>query len=436
MTQRMMNHQKSWVNYCNSLRLKLNAGHLLESFIFWYSWWIGFGAVGILLFRLGNIAAHWPEMFFSVGVVFTLLFSYFIQKQRFFSQNETFVWMETRLSLNSKLTAAREGITHWPDFPNEEPDLLDWNWKSLGRYPFLALLALGMGSWVPLPMFQRDLIQAHQKPPVLQEVESWMQILRQNPSLDPNKIAEWSDQLKTLAEKSPEEWYRHQNLEASDTLHQNMERSLKALNEAVAPISKAIEKNAGDSLSDQKNSPSMMMEQNQEAIAKKMSELGNKNLPINPLLQEKLRSLSGREMKTLSPEELKEMITSMEELKKSCQACLGKKGDPVHEIAQGTLCNQGSCIGTEGEQKSAPLTLSRKESQTDFNKAEGLEGPQAKKPFLSDVVGVSTGEHDVKKDSLSAKTSLQKGAEGTGGEGYSSSRLTPEEEREMEKFFR
>lgn len=399
------------------------------------AWWIEasipiiFAAsVAMTIMVLAGRGLNWPPVWFAIGggilALLTLVFSFLRARRHFISANEARARLDDMLALQTRLSAAADGIGAWPRNAAWHAGVWRWNLRRVLAIPGICAALLAGAFFIPVstatPITQRPMV----KPPALTNVEEWLEELAKNPALDPSSLEPVREQAEELAQQKPEEWYSHSSLEAADHLQVKMQAGMRALSENAAKLDRLL----GEDLSGLSGAQGTAWnEQLHGALAAMEGSLP----ALDPQLASQLREIDPSKLRGLSKEQLENLRNQLRQGKTACTECLGEKAGT--EEGEGETPGQGAVTRGRGD---APLTLGAKETNLGTTKTEMLESKDLDQPALGDRVGVSAGQHEVVKTETSNASGGQVAAGGAGADAvWIQPSLAPEERRRLRQFF-
>ena len=211
-------------------------------------------------------------------------------RRRFATRSEALARLDAALGLQTRLSAAAQGVGRWPGSEAWRALPWRWNWSRLALPPAMGLLLVVAAGWIPLSTPQ-NLIPTV-KPPALAEVESWLEKLEETPEIDRACLEPARQQAAELARQEPAQWYSHPSLEAADHLRGQLALGMQTLEGRTAQISNLL---------DAASVPMTPAEAAawQAELGKALSGLEG-NLPtLNPELAGQLREIDASRLKPL-----------------------------------------------------------------------------------------------------------------------------------------
>jgi len=248
------------------------------------------------------------------------------------------------------------------------------------------------------------------EPMAWQEMEKWLEDLKEEKVADPEKLEEVAKQIDELRENPPEEWFSHSNLEATDSLRESLERSLSELerNTAEAGLTLSALSKFGSEMSPE------TVDRLSEEFAEALRGLETGSMPMDQELLKELRKLTPEGLRKLDPAAAKAMCEKLgqngEALKRMLAQCKGMKpgeGEGVlseEEILAmlGELPGQGPGKGgIDRGRGDAPMYHEDEESNLGTKNLERTTNDDLTRAAPGDVLGVVEAEHQIDKTATS-----------------------------------
>jgi hypothetical protein len=345
----------------------------------------------------------------------------------FFGPDEARVLLETRLRLDTRLTAAALGLVPWPAEPVELPSILRWRLNAPLAWVGGAAALLALALLAPVPR-EGGYVRPSALPPALLQTQEMLAELKQINAADPQAIQQFEERTAELARRPADEQYSHSALEAADALRDQTSAAAAGLARGLDSASSALRSANTDA--DMKGAAGR--------LAAALSGLRNGGLPAN---QNLLTGLPGSEgaLGNLTAEQREQLARQLAELAKGAAGVAGAAGAGAG-IGRGAGQRPGRGYGPGGEGgggDTAPLTLSSQQSDAGDGKSEGLSADALKRFALGDKLGTTSGAHQVDPEKAGGPVSA--GAVATpasGGDVVWVNRLTPAERAAVKKFFK
>lgn len=378
-----------------------------------------------------------------------LLVSWAIARGRFLTTSQAMVRLEARLRLHNALTAASQGLAPWPPVPEQlkNADGWGWNWPRLILPPvFTAFLVV-----VPflLPVRPAEGVQARPHEPMAwQEMEKWLDELKDEKVADPEKLDEIAKQIDQLRQNPPEEWFNHSNLEASDSLRESLERSLSELERNTAE--------AGLTLSALAKFGSQMSPDAADRLSKEFSEalqgLETGSMPLNKEMLSELQKLTPDGLKKLDPQAAKALAQKLSQNREALQRMMaecknpgtGKEGPLSEEEIMRMLGElpgegEGEGFGKGGIGRGrgdAPMYHEDEESNLGTKNIEKVGNDDLTRAAPGDVLGVIETKQEIDKTPTGPQGGGSVNSAGKGGGRVWESDLLPSEKAVLNRFYK
>jgi hypothetical protein len=436
-----------WQSATRSLARRVNLGWWMEH---WLGWVLAaglLGAVAVLVVRwMQPVELRW--VWIAVGALMLVGAGVAGRhvSRRFENVAAARVRLEDALRLKTRLTAAEAGVGEWPQVPLEPiASPVRWQWqRPLGVLGISALM-LGLAAWVPITPRAQAKQRVIEKPSAVKEVEQWVENLKQEQAAEEKSLDEVEKKIEDMLKRPAENWYEHGSLEAADNLKDQTAEMLRQLADNLADAERAASalKAAGDA----------MPQEAREAVANELSKalqgLRTGGIKPNEQLLKQLQQAMGQcqgGQCNLSKEQLEQLQKQMQANAKALAEAL--KNSPTLKLKEclGKCLGEGEGDGKEGPGRgginrgpgTAPLTLSREETNLDTKKTEALTSKlDVSRLAPGDVLGVADGAHDVDKNGYTG--SQQGGAlqnSGDGGAAVWQNSLLPTEREALKRYFK
>ena len=399
-------------------------------------------ACGILIMR--RELETLPSLYISLGTIAVLSLTGFISwlfaKPKFESSKESLVRLEASMSLRNALTAADHEVAPWPDVPAHIDDGTRWHWKRILPPILGSVLIIASGFFIPIHA-KTDLQNAPQQPSAWNELETNLNQLGDQDIVQEEYIDEMREKLEKLREQSPDEWFSHSSLEATDTLKQNHQNEQESLRNKL--------QRAESNLSELQHGGSKMNKAQRERLLEgfdqALQQMQQGNMKPNEELLKQLQELDPQALGELTPEQMDQLRKNMREhAEKLKQQGEGQEGD---QDCDGDGENEGEG-GEEGEGNqqpgngginrgpgTAPDLLGDLTESNGKGKFERLESNNLQHALPGDLLTTQDGEHDVDKSPQGLTAGGTSSSKGQGGGRVWRESLLPEEKKALKKFF-
>ncbi|MEO7934003.1 MAG: hypothetical protein ABIT76_12680 [Chthoniobacterales bacterium] len=377
-----------------------------------------------------------PVIWITLAVLLTgALIGLKLQWKKFWSAVDGMVRLEISMRLHNGLTAARAGISAWPQPRENLTDALDWRWRKV-TWPILAGIALWLAAnLVPVPGLTRTVARPQEQPPAWAEVQTTIDALKKEDVVEPASLENVQDQLDTLRGQDAKEWYDHASLEAGDNLRAETDQAIRDLQKSLQVSADTAAKlmQAGDTPLTDNDLKAM-----NQALAGALQNLENGKLAINKDLLKKLQKMDPKSLKSLSPEQLAQLQQQLQKGAGACQSCLapgqgGKKADSVFAGME----KPGQSGGPGGGGGPAPLTSKADTVNLHTKETDTISNDDLTRALPGDVVGLSSGEHQVDKNQTAPVTTAGPiSSNGEGGQAVWKDNLTPAERATLGRYFK
>ena len=418
---------------------RLNVGRWLERAL---PVWAGVSvlvACGVLILRnrgIGDLTWVWVGVVAAFVVVGLVVYG--VDSRRHFTSTEqALVWLEHRLRLNNRLTAASAGIGAWPEARREAVELLGWRMGRVVPAPLFSVTLMAAAAFIPVSPDREPMPPPVASPLAWTEMERWLEEVKQTELVDEQAVEAWEERVESLESQPKEEWYSHSSLEAGDSLREELASELRALerglSEAESSLTELLEL-------DQNASPEKRRLA-QKRLAKALDDLDLATLPLSRKVKRQLMTLAReRKVKRLTKEQLEQL---RERLRERRYANLPRPGDEAYAFlnpggADGmTSSGQPGKGGVNRGPGSAPIELAEERTELGTSRIEDVMGHEPLGTEFGETVAVGIAEHD--NDTSGFRGGQDAGAvaaTGEGGELVWSQTLTPAERRVLKKYFK
>lgn len=430
-----------WRRSARRVARRLNVGRWLERVL---PVWAGLSvlvACGVLILRnrgVSDLTWVWVGVV-AVFVVAGLVVYGVGSRKHYTSTEQALVWLEHRLRLNNRLTAASAGIGAWPDARAEAVELLEWR---LGRIVPAPLFSVGLivaAAFIPVSPHSEPMPPPIASPLAWTEMERWLEEVKETELVDEQAVEAWEERVESLESQPKEEWYSHSSLEAGDSLREELASELRALerglSEAESSLTELLE------LTENANASPEKRRLAQKRLAKALDDLDLATLPLSRKVKRQLMTLAReRKVKRLTQEQLEQL---RERLRERRYANLPRPGDEAYAFltpggADGATSS--GALGRGGTNRgpgSAPIELAEQRTELGTSRIEDVMGHEPLGTEFGETIAVGIGEHD--NDTSGFRGGLDAGAvaaTGEGGELVWSQTLTPAERRVLKKYFK
>ncbi len=400
----------------------------------------GFAGIVWWRSRFGTV----PSFALIAGLVIALVgvlgAGFLVARGRFLSAADAMVRLESELRLHNALSAATARRAPWPQVPARVADGWQWHWPRVIAPLIGAAAFIALAWWLPLSPDAQALI-ARVEPQAWAQMDAWLDKLQEEKIVTPEEKEEQAARIRDLRAEPPEKWFSHESLNAGDTLKQQLQRDIQNLGRQFDQAARSL--NALDSYADQLSpaAKDKLLKDFDEAVA----DLKTGALDIDPSLLKKLGQIDPKDLKSLSPGELKELRDALKKNSGSCKGMcenpgfLGDGEGEDDEMAGAMGLLKKPTPGDGGIDRgpgTAPLTLSDEENRFDTNKNEPASNPDLSRAQLGTVLGMKDGKHEVDKSPVSPSAAGAVQNTGDGGAQVWRESLTPAEKAVLKKAFK
>ncbi|MBK1854252.1 hypothetical protein JO972_04750 [Verrucomicrobiaceae bacterium 5K15] len=436
--------EQTWRTIANRTSRKINFG-----------WWLQVLATpllitalliacGILIVRRELDALPWLEI--GAGTVAALALTgvacWLAARKHFETSQQSLVRLEASMRLRNALTAADHGIAPWPQVPAIINDGTSWRWQRLAPPLVGALLIIACGFLIPIHAKSAPEAST-QEPSAWNELDTSLDQLDNQEVVQQEYVDEMREKLEKLREQSPDEWFSHSSLEATDNLkksHANEQEALK--NNLQRAERNLAELQQGGGKMNQEKKQRLLNEFDQ--ALQKMEQGGMK--PNEELLKQ-LQKLDPNELGNLTPEQLDQLRENMRQHAEKLKQQGEGKGDQPGEGEDDWMNDpEGEGEDGEGDQPgqgginrgpgTAPDVLGDPHADAGKGKLERLQNDNKDQALPGDLLQTSDGKHDVDQTPTGPTAGGAASNKGQGGDRVWKDSLLPEEQKALKKFFK
>lgn len=434
-----MNDSRFWIRTAARVARRLNIGRWLERAL---PVWAGTSVVAactLLLFRNRGVTdLTWFYVAVPVAFIVSGLLVYVVDSRRHLTTPEqALVWLEHRLHLNNRLSAAAAGVGDWPEPRPEAVELLEWRPARVVPAPLFSMALITAATLIPVSLAREPVPSPTAPPLAWTEMERWLEEVKETEIVDEQALEAWEKRIDSLKDQPKEEWYSHSSLEAGDSLREELASELRALErgleEAEASITEMLEL-------DENASPEKRRLSKQR-LSKALDDLDLATLPLSRKVKRQLMTLAReREVKPMTKEQLEQLRKRLRERQ---YANLPKPGDEAYAFLTPGGTEGESSSGQPGKggvtrgPGSAPLELADERTELGSERIEDVLGREPMGTEFGETIAVGIGEHDEETETFrGAQDAGAVASTGEGGELVWSQTLTPEERRVLKKYFK
>jgi len=412
-----------WIGQARWVAFRHNVARWLDLFLPAIAGLSGVAATVLLLLR----QAHGPTRGIWWGVAgFAILggiLCFLSGRRHFLTTTQALVRLDDEGGLHNRLTCAQQGVGAWP-VGVKVKDAAHWNWRRIGGLATLSAFLLIAGALTPVGAAKGRNTPTEQ-PIGWNQMDSWIQTLQDSKIVQPEAVEKLASQLDELRAQPPEKWYDQSSLEAGDSLRQQTEASLRAMQQDLQKAESVVSGAANG------KAPRAELKAMEASLQKAVEGLEMGNLPLNNELLKDLKDFKPGSLGKLSAEDFKKLEERLREGAKTCERCVGpsiEEGKEPHETRSG---------GPGGGGETAPLYL--KDEKTDLNSktSEPVSNTDLSRAVPAEVLEVTATAPEVKpKTSDGAIDGGSSASKGQGGEAVWRDSVTPRERELLQRFFK
>jgi hypothetical protein len=429
--------QDTWQSLAQRLRWRFNLGWVFEVASTPLMLLAAGVFASILFLRMQQQMPAWPLLLVaSAGACLLILVgSAFWARRHFLTQEQAWVKLEKDLHLHNALTMAHLGLRDWPSAPEKSlSPRYHWQLRRLSL-PWI-LLSLSLITSHSLPLLPETVqAKAQSQPQAWSQMEEWLTKLEEEKILEPDSRKEHQKAIDELRAQSPESWFSHESLHATDALKEQLQHDI---NQAAQQMQQAQQSLSGFQ-ADQ--GPNKLDETTRDQLMQQFSEalqgLQNNPLKLNQEFKDALSKVDPKELKKLSPEQLdklkeglKKNSQTLQELTESFQRPGSSKENSAPSPNQSP--GQGEAQRGPG---TAPVNLSDERSDFGTDKKESITHEDYSRMGLGEAEAVLDSRPDVEKNYRGPQGSAASRNTGSGGTHVWRDTLTPEEKTLLKSVF-
>lgn len=444
----------AWLKLARGLARRVNLG-----------WWglylvpsvaVGGMAFALMLLLIRNFAWLTLEtccvLLLALFVVAAVV-AYWRSRRHFIAIPQALARLDAGCQLHNRLSAAYQGVGHWPATPAILPPKPTWNPLRTFVPLVASLSALLLAAFLPLNAADPASVV-----PPMRELSSWtavdasIELMAEKEIVEKEALEQVRKQLDALRAQPRENWYRPGSMEASDHLREQVGQSARDLQQALEVASAALATAARNQLSDRARDALLdQLGQTLESMQQGMLPLDAETLAA----LEALASQEGLQGLSLDPEALKELLESLQAQGQALEACASRCR--VEGLCQSS-CTNGQCraqgqicliagakdgddasggISRSDQPGNTPLTFRPPQAPLQAGSPEALANRDLRQAALGDTVGLSTDEHAVDQTAWSDPRASGGAAAHLrqGGEAVWRQTVMPQEEAVLKAYF-
>lgn len=409
----------------------------------------------ILVARRELSAVPWLQISLGATVILLLVaaMAWWLARRHFESPDQAMVRIEASMKLRNSLSAARAGVTPWPEAPEKVDDGTHWHWPRLVT-PLVAS-ALFISASILLPVSARpDPNQGPQdEPQAWKDLDADIEALAEENTVQEEYLEELKERVEELRSQDEDDWFSHSSLEATDALKKAHSSEIESLERNLRRAERAL-----NSL--QQNGPKLGQGDQQRLLNEfqdALNQMGNGAMKPNKELLDKLGKLDPKNLDNLDQDQLDQLRENMRRHAQQCEGAggqgnggQGQGGDKDwlddmldENPGQGDGDGQGGPgqdgLGNGGINRgpgTAPGVLGRLGGDVETGKMEGLKAEDLSRTLPGDLLEIMDGEHDVAREDIGIREGGAIEDAGKGGERIWRDSLLPEEKKALKEFFK
>lgn len=371
-------------------------------------------------------------------------------KSKWYTNESALSRLEVQHGLFGQLSAAEAGQAEWPE-PQEKRPAVVLRLTQLQGWFLLSLIVFALALFVPIQKGQQTVLAPNiETPPDMATVETWLEVLSDDPAIDPAALEEFEEQLASLEDEESSTWYDQASLEAASALRQNLEHSVNELMEKLDQAQMAV-----DAASEDAENSVRPMDMGSDAMSA-LKALPQGAMPWRDAILQRLSESNGQSPMSLSPEAMESLRQSMQRTQNTAQTLsdmgtLRRLTDEELEqlLQQCRACGSPSEGGEDGKDGpgtggiargpgTAPLIFQQNEMPFAPEVFEGVSNADLSRASLGETIDtrvVSPNEQETEEIGSSLLEGGSSFSTGSGGAATWQQSLTPAESARLKKFF-
>lgn len=419
------NPRRFWETRARSLVWRINVGAWVERAA--PAAFLVATPFAIALVALRRLGQPTGSMLAAFGVTLAVVALYVGWRVRavFFSLPEALVLLESRLRLDTRLTAATAGLVPWPPAPADLQPVVRWRLGAPAGWlgATIALVALAL----TLPVAREATAPRFSGPaPSLLQTKEMLAALQDLKTADPAALEKLAERTAELARRPNEAQFAHSALEAADALRDQTAAAAAALGRNLESAAAALD--AASNSADLKSAAARL-----DAA---LQGLRDGALGANPDLLAQLPGNLG-ELTKLTAAQRAQLAQQLGQAGQQTRGVAGAAGAGASVAKADGPANGGAGAGGEGGGEAAPLTLANQVADIQPGKSEGLTLGDLSRVSLGDKLGTTSAAHTIDPNAaLGPVAAGAVSAPAQGGDAVWVNRLTPAERAALKIFFK
>ena len=397
-------------------------------------------ACAILIIRRELDSLPWLQIILGTAGIISLtgLICWLVARSKFESNKQSLVRLEAAMRLRNALTAADHNVAPWPDVPANINDGTSWHWRRILPPLVGATLIIACGFLIPIHA-KSNIDDTPPEPSAWSDLDTDLNQLDNQEIVQQEYIAEMREKLEKLREQSPDDWFSHSSLEATDTLKKNHQNEQKSL--------KSNLQRAERNLSELQRGGAKMNNAQKERLLKDfdqaLQQMQQGKMKPNKELLKQLQNLDPKELDKLTPEQMNQLRENMRQHAEKLKQEGENPGDQPNEGEQGGEGEKesdqpGNSPGNGDINRgpgSAPNLLGDPRADAGKGKLERLQSDNLDHTLPGDLLQTQDGEHDVDRSKQGPTAGGHADSRGKGGDRVWKESLLPAEKKALKKFF-
>mgnify|MGYP001047542326 CR=1 FL=1 len=366
-------------------------------------------------------------------------------RKRGLSLFATLLRIETAMRLDNRLTTAYEGHVPWPA-PRQVPaKLYDFRWQRPVWAALLSCAFLLAALIVPINYSPSDPLAENPAPPLaLSEVENWIEQIREEEIVEDSSLEKLRQAVEELKGRPSDEWYTAGALEAADSLNEQVASALSTLAHELQTSSALLQgvENLPDSI------PPAQLSRLSEVYRESVNNLEMGALPLSSEMLDKMKGMDFSQLGNMDPKALEDLQARSEMMAQAARMMSEmspeeqERLDQYYENLKEGMCeggpDRGMVPGGIGRGRDdAEMSYSPYRSPDEGGRMEGVSNQDMSQAAIADTIRTNISQQ--KEDSSGFAGPSQGGtidSVGEGGDAVWVDRLTPDERKVLQNYFK
>lgn len=353
--------------------------------------------------------------------------------------------IETAMGLNNALTTAYQGRINWPNSEKVPGRLYRLHLQRSAWASVLSAILLVVALLIPIGHEQQSPLAENPLPsPALSEVEEWIEQISEESFVEEAALEELQQAVEDMKSRPESEWYTAGALEAADRLNEEVSQALSTLAHELH-VSNALLQGA-ETLPEDVSS--VQLNRISEIYQESIRNLETGALPLNSGLLDEMRQVDFNQMDGLDMGQLKALQSRSERMAEMAQRMSGMTPEEKERLQNYyDSLKQGMCEGPPSKQcvpgsigrgrDDAEMSYSQYRSPDQTSLTEGVSNTDLRQAAIGDTIKTNIlpqGETDTLF--LGSSQGGRINSTGDGGDAVWVDRLTPNERKVLQNYFK